>query len=50
MRSAKIVTLYTKKGDKGDCNNFQRNISLLSITGNVFARVILKRLQKLAEQ
>ena len=49
MRNAKIVTLYKNKGDKGDCNNY-RGISLLSITGKVFARIILKRLQKLAEQ
>ena len=49
MRDAKIVTLYKNKGDRGDCNNF-RGISLLSITGKVFARVVLNRLQKLAEK
>ena len=49
MRNAKIVTLYKNKGDKGDCNNY-RGISLLSITGKVFARIILKRLQTLAER
>ena len=43
MRDAKIVTLYKNKGDRSDCNNF-RGISLLSITGNVFARVVLNRL------
>ena len=49
MRDAKIVTLYKNKGDRSDCNNY-RGISLLSITGKAFARVVLNRLQKLAER
>ena len=49
MRDAKIVTLYKYKGERSDCNNY-RGISLLSIVGKVFARVILVRLQKLAER
>ena len=49
MSDANGVTLYKNKGDRGDCNNF-RGISLLSIIGNVFACVVLKRLQVLAEQ
>jgi len=49
MRNAKIITLYKNKGDKGDCNNY-RGISLLSIAGKAFARVILRRLQILAER
>ena len=49
MRDANIVTLYKNKGDRGDCNNY-RGISLLSVVGKVFARVVLKRLQVLAEQ
>ena len=40
MRDAIIVTMYTNKGD----------LSLLSIVGKTFARVILNRLQKLAER
>ena len=49
MRNATISTLYKNKGDRGDCNNY-RGISLLSITGKLFARVILKRLQKVGER
>ena len=36
------------KGYRSDCNNY-RGISLLIIVGKVFARVLLSRLQKLAE-
>ena len=49
MRNAKIITLYKNKGDRSDCNNY-RGISLLSIVGKVFARVVLMRLQVLAER
>lgn len=49
MRDAKIITLYKNKGERSDCNNY-RGISLLSIVGKVFTRVILIRLQKLAER
>ena len=49
MRDAKIITLYKNKGEGNECNNY-RGISLLGIVGKVFARVILVRLQKLAER
>lgn len=49
MRDTKIVTLYKNKGDRSDCNNY-RGISLLSIVGKIYARIILVRLQKLAER
>ena len=49
MRNANIITLYKNKGDRSDCNNY-RGISLLSIVGKVFARVVLKKLQRLAER
>ena len=49
MRDANSVTLYKNKGNRGDCYNY-RGISFLSIVGKVFARVLLKRLQVLAEQ
>ena len=38
-----IVMIYKKKGSKADCGNF-RGISLLSIAGKVFARILLTRL------
>jgi hypothetical protein len=49
MRDAKIITLYKNKGKRSDCNN-HRGISLFSVVGKVFARVLLTRLQKLAER
>ena len=49
MRNAKIITLYKNKGDHSNCNNY-RGISLLSIIGKVFTRVVLVRLQVLAER
>ncbi|MCP4267312.1 MAG: hypothetical protein GY777_17355, partial [Candidatus Brocadiaceae bacterium] len=49
MRDAKIITLYKNKGSRSDCNNY-RGISLLAIAGKAFARVVLPRLQKLAER
>ena len=49
MRDAKIITLYKNKGERSDCNNY-RGISLLSIVGKAFARVLLNRLQVLAER
>ena len=44
-----IVTLYKNKGDRGDRNNYS-GISLLSIVGKLLARVVLKRLQMLADR
>lgn len=49
MRDSKIITLYKNKGARSDCNNY-RGISLLSVVGKVFARVVLMRLQVLAER
>ena len=43
------MTLYKNKGERNDCNNY-RGISLLIIVGKVFTRIILIRLQKLAER
>ncbi|KAI8491362.1 hypothetical protein Bbelb_309950 [Branchiostoma belcheri] len=44
-----IITLYKNKGDRSDCNSY-RGISLLSIVGKVFAKVVLSRLQVLANR
>ena len=49
IRDSKIINIYKNKGERNDCNNY-RGISLRSIVGKVFARVILIRLQKLAER
>lgn len=49
MRDANIVTLYKGKGDRGDCNSYC-GISLLSIVGKLFSRVILYKLQQLANR
>ena len=49
MRDSIITTLYKNKGDRSDRNNY-RGISLLCISGTLFARVTLYHLQKLAER
>ena len=48
IRNANIMTLFKNKGDRSDCNNY-RGISLLNLVGKVLARVVLSRLQLLAE-
>ncbi len=49
MKDSTIITLYKNKGARHDCNNY-RGISLLSIVGKTIARVILPRLQILANR
>ena len=39
-----VVPLYKGKGDRQDCNNY-RGVTLLSVPGKVFARVILERVR-----
>ena len=48
MRDSKIITLFKNKEERSDCNNYS-GISLLSVIGKVFAKIILIRLHKLAE-
>ena len=42
LRGACIVLLYKGKGDKCECSN-SRGISLLSVLGKLFGRVLIKR-------
>lgn len=49
MHDTKIVTLYKKKRDRSDCKKY-RGISFLSVVGEVFARVVLIRLQSLVSR
>ena len=49
MRDATIITLYKNKGDRSYFNNY-RGISLMGIVSKVFARVLLTRLQALADR
>lgn len=46
---SRISTLYKSKGDRSDCDSY-RGISLLSVCGKVFARILLNRLMTLSEQ
>lgn len=43
-RDASLLAIF-KKGDRTECGNY-RGISLLSIAGKAFARIILNRLEK----
>ncbi len=43
--SAYVVPLYKGKGDKYECTSF-RGISLLSIAGKVYGKVLIKRVRE----
>ena len=47
-KNAVIVTLYKSKGDIGKCKNY-RGISLLSVAGKVYARILDERVRKVTE-
>lgn len=48
FKDALIIAIYKKKGDRSDCGNY-RGISLLSTAGKILAKILLKRLQTIAE-
>ncbi len=43
--SACVVPLYKGKGDKYECTSF-RGISLLSVVGKVYGKVLIKRVRE----
>ena len=49
LKDAAVITISVKKGDRNACGNY-RGISLLSIAGKILARILLNRLQVVAEE
>ena len=49
FKDANIITLYKNKGSRQDCNSY-RGFSLLSVAGKVLSRVLLPRLQIIADR
>ena len=47
-RKAVIVPLYKGKGSKSECNSY-RGISMLSVPGKVYGRILTERLMKVTE-
>ncbi|MEL7302024.1 MAG: reverse transcriptase family protein, partial [Pseudomonadota bacterium] len=47
-QKAIIVPLYKGKGDRGECKNY-RGISLLSIPGKVYGRILIERVRGMTE-
>ncbi len=43
---AAIVPMYKGKGDKSECGNY-RGISLLSIPGKVYGKILIRRVQEI---
>ena len=49
FKLSRVRALYKNKGDRSECGSY-RGISLLSVSGKVFARVLLNRLRNLSEK
>ena len=49
LRDGVINTLYKRKGDRHECGNY-RGITLLSIAGKLYAKILVMRLQSLSEK
>ena len=47
FKTVLIVNIYRKKGNRQDCDNYF-GISLLEIVGKVLGKIMLKRLQIIA--
>ena len=43
-----IVPIYKGKGDKKECNNY-RGISLLSVVGKLYGRIVIGRVKQITE-
>ena len=43
-----IVPIYKGKGDRSECKNY-RGISLLSIPGKVYGRILIEKVSSLTE-
>jgi len=48
FKDATIVTIYKRKGDCSECEN-HLGISLISIAGKIFTKILQSRLQNLSE-
>ncbi len=49
QRKASIVPLYKGKCNREDCNNY-RGISLLSVSGKIYGRIINERMMKTTDK
>ena len=47
-RRSVVVPIYKGKGPKDECKNY-RGISLLSVPGKVYGRLVIERVRKLTE-
>ncbi len=48
-RKAIIVPLYKGKGKREECNNY-RGISLLSVQGKIYGRILNERMMKITDK